>query len=32
MLLPASVAYNVVTCHLAEHPCWASALRGLPLA
>ena len=21
---------NVVTCHSAEHPCGASALRGLP--
>jgi len=29
MLLPASVADNVVTCHSAEHPCGASALRGL---
>ena len=30
MLLPASVDDNVVTCHSAEHPCGASALRGLP--
>ena len=29
MLLPASVDANVVTCHSAEHPCGASALRGL---
>ena len=29
MLLPASVDDNVVTCHSAEHPCGASALRGL---
>ena len=29
MLLPASVADNVVTCHSVEHPCGASALRGL---
>jgi putative transposase len=29
MLLAASVADNVVTCHSAEHPCVASALRGL---
>jgi len=28
MLLPASVADNVVACHSAEHPCGASALRG----
>jgi hypothetical protein len=28
MLLPASVADNVVTCHSAEHPCGASALRA----
>ena len=29
MLLPPSVDDNVVTCHSAEHPCGASALRGL---
>jgi hypothetical protein len=29
MMLPASVDDNVVTCHSAEHPCGASALRGL---
>jgi hypothetical protein len=29
MLLPASVDDNLVTCHPAEHPCGASALRGL---
>ena len=29
MLLPASVDDNVVTCHSAERPCGASALRGL---
>ena len=29
MLLPASVADNVVARHSAEHPCGASALRGL---
>ena len=29
MLPPASVADNVVACHSAEHPCGASALRGL---
>jgi hypothetical protein len=32
MLLPASVADNVMTCHSAEHPCGASALRELPYA
>ena len=31
MFLPASVNDNVVTCHSAEHPYGASALRGLPL-
>jgi hypothetical protein len=30
MLLPASVDDNMVTSHSAEHPCGASALRGLP--
>ena len=29
MLLPARVDDNVVTCHSAEHPYGASALRGL---
>jgi len=29
MFLPTSVDDNVVTCHSAEHPCGASALRGL---
>ena len=29
MLLPVSVDDNVVACHSAEHPCGASALRGL---
>ena len=29
MLPLASVDDNVVTCHSAEHPCGASALRGL---
>ena len=30
MLLPANIDDNVMTCHPAEHPCGASALRGLP--
>jgi REP element-mobilizing transposase RayT len=32
MVLQASVADNVVACHSAEHPCGASALRGLRAA
>ena len=30
MLPQASEGDNMVACHSAEHPCGASALRGLP--